>query len=65
MRRTVIADESAGSENPLLTKEGWRDRASPIGRCINGRRAGVVAHTESWSVSDHPGFGFASAAPPS
>ena len=33
---------------PLLTKEGWRNRASPIGRSIKRRRAGVVAYTETF-----------------
>jgi hypothetical protein len=40
--------------NPLLTKEGWRDRASPIGRSLKRRRAGVVASTEALIASDHP-----------
>ena len=40
--------------NPLLTKQGWRNGASPIGRSLKRRHAGVVAYTESWRVSDHP-----------
>jgi len=51
-------------QNPLLTKEGWRNRASPIGRSLKRWRAGVVAHTERFVVSDHPSCAFSAASPP-
>ena len=44
--------------NPLLTKEGWRDRASPIGRSLKRRRAGVVAHTETLRCERPPHLRF-------
>ena len=34
-----------GRKNPLLTKEGWRDRASPIGRSLKTRSASPIGRS--------------------
>ena len=41
-------------KNPLLTKEGWRDRASPIGRSLKKMARGVVAQTANFRCERPP-----------
>src|SRR4030095_9667159 len=62
-RECTVNATQQPSCSPLLTKEGWRDRASPIGRILKRRCAGVVAHTEALRRERPPQLRFQRSSP--